>query len=123
MGMLLDEELTYRIRGCVFEVSRELGGGYLEKVYERALLRELKLQGLEAQQQVPFPVRYKGEIVGEYYADLVVERSVVLELKAQDKLSGSHDAQLLHYLRASGKQIGMLVNFASARATIKRLVL
>jgi len=121
--MLQEEELTYRIRGCVFEVSRELGGGYLEKVYERALLRELRLQGLEAEQQVPFPVRYKGELVGEYYADLVVEHSVVLELKAQDKLSSSYDAQLLHYLRASGKRLGMLINFTSPRATIKRLVL
>jgi GxxExxY protein len=122
-GMLQEEKLSYAIRGCVYEVFKQLGGGFLEKVYENALLKELQAQGLQAESQVAINVIYKGAVVGEYVADLVVEDKVILELKAQQQLSKVSEAQLLNYLKATSVSIGMLVNFAYPRATIKRLVI
>ena len=121
--MLEQERTSYIIRGCVFEVYRQLGCGYLEKVYERALLRELSLHGLHAKVQVPFEVRYKGGVAGEYFADMVVERSIILKLKAQQLLPRESEAQLLNYLKASGLRLGLLINFAFPRARIKRVIL
>ncbi|MBZ0073217.1 MAG: GxxExxY protein [Gammaproteobacteria bacterium] len=121
--MLNQEELTYRIRGCVYEVFRDLGCGFLEKIYERALLRELRICGLDVQAQVPIEVQYKGAVVGEYFADMLVEDTVIIELKAQREASKEAEAQLLNYLKATGIRIGMLVNFHYPKATIKRFVL
>ena len=121
--MLEAEQLTYTIRGCVYEVYRKLGCGFLEKVYERAMLIELRLQGLQVESQVPIAVRYKGEVVGEYFADLIINGSVILELKAQQSILAAYEAQLLNYLNATGMQLGLLVNFAFPKATIKRIVL
>ena len=120
--MLAEEQLSYVIRGCVYEVFRQLGSGFLEKVYEKALRRELNLNGLRADTQVPINVQYKGEPVGEYFADLVVEQTVIIELKAQPQIPGASEAQLLNYLKATGMSIGMLINFTYPRATIKRFV-
>lgn len=117
-----EEQLTYRIRGCVYEVFKQLGCGFLEKVYERALLRELQLCGLSAEAQVPIKVGYKDIIAGEYFADVLVEDSILLELKAQREVSREGEAQLLNYLKATGIRIGMLVNFGYPKATIKRFV-
>ena len=97
--MLQEEQISYAIQGCAFEVYRQLGCGFLEKVYEKALLAELKLQGLRAEAQVPVVVRYKKVVVGEYFADIVVEKRIILELKAQQKLHLASKAQLLNYLR------------------------
>jgi GxxExxY protein len=121
--MLQQEELSYVVRGCVYEVFKELGPGFLEKVYENALLRELQLQGLNAETQAPIKVYYKGAVIGEYFADLLVEGSIILELKAQQQLSASAEAQLLNYLKAGEKKIGMLVNFAYPKAMIKRYIM
>lgn len=87
-------ELTYQIRGAVFEVNRVLGAGFLEKVYERALLLELRDRDLKAESQVPINVKYKSHNVGEYFADVVVEDQVILELKAIDSLQKIHEAQI-----------------------------
>ncbi len=122
VAKLAEEQLSYVIRGCVYEVFKQLGGGFLEKVYENALLTELRLQGLQAETQVPVSVQYKNEIVGEYFADVVVEKTVILELKAQSQLSRANEAQLLNYLKATGLQIGMLINFTYPGATIMRFV-
>ena len=121
--MLKEEELSYVIRGCIYQVFKHLGCGFLEKVYENALLEELKEQGLSARSQVPRKVYYKKEVVGEYVADIVVEDSVILELKAQQQLLKIHEAQLLNYLKATDTRVGMLVNFTYPKAMIKRLVL
>jgi len=121
--MLSYERTSYIIRGCVYEVYRQLGCGYLEKVYERALLRELSLKGLQSEAQVPFKVYYKDAVVGEYLADIVVENTIILELKAQQNIPAEGEAQLLNYLKASGLHLGFLVNFAFPRARIKRVVL
>ena len=115
--------LTERIVGALFEVSNTLGAGFLEKVYERALLRELKLRGLAAVSQASFPVMYKGESVGEYLGDIVVEDAVVIELKCADRLGSEHVAQCLNYLRASGKTLCLLVNFQKPIVEFKRVAL
>jgi len=115
-------ELTYQIRGAVFEVNRILGSGFLEKVYEKALIIELLVRGLRAESQVPIEVIYKGEVVGEYFADIVVEDQVIIELKAVEQLQKIHEAQLLNYLKATGYKMGLLVNFSYPKAEIKRFV-
>jgi GxxExxY protein len=116
-------DITYAINGAVFEVNDILGPGFLEKVYENALLIELKNRGLRAKNQVPIKVTYKGEGVGDYTADLLVEDEVIVELKTVENLDGSHEAQLLNYLKATGFHIGLLVNFKHKKADIKRMVL
>jgi GxxExxY protein len=115
-------DLTYKIRGAIFEVNKVLGPGFLEKVYEKALMVELKKLGLNVQNQVPIQVNYKGEIVGDYFADLIVERCILIELKTVDQLQKIHEAQLLNYLKATGYQIGLLVNFYHEKAEIKRFL-
>ena len=116
------EELTYQINGAIFEVNKVLGSGFLEKVYENALLMELRRRGLNAEAQVPIQVSYKAEVVGEYFADIVVENNVVLELKAVQHLDKVHEAQILNYLKATGYKVGLLINFTHPRAEIKRFV-
>ncbi len=115
-------DVTYTINGAVFEVNRVLGPGFLEKVYENALLIELRSRGLKAEAQVPIKVLYKDDVVGEYIADIFVEDRVVVELKTVESLEKIHEAQLLNYLKATGLNIGMLVNFRHPKAEIKRLV-
>ena len=115
-------DITYTINGAVFEVNRVLGPGFLEKVYENALLIELRSRGLKAEAQVPIKVLYKDDVVGEYIADIFVEDRVVVELKTVESLEKIHEAQLLNYLKATGLNIGMLVNFRHPKAEIKRLV-
>jgi GxxExxY protein len=118
-----EEELTFKIRGCVYEVFRVLGAGFLEHVYQQALLHELKLQGLGAEGQRGLEVNYKGMPVGVYVADILVEERVVVELKAVESLTKAHEAQLLNYLKASSRKIGLLVNFCHPKAEIRRFVL
>ena len=116
-------ELTYLINGAIFEVNRELGTGFLEKVYESALLIELRNKGLNAESQVPVKVKYKGKKVGEYFADIVVENKIIIELKVVESLQKIHEAQLLNYLKATEYSIGLLVNFKHPKAEIKRFIL
>jgi GxxExxY protein len=116
-------DITYKINGAIFEVNKILGPGFLEKVYENALLIELKNQGLKADNQVPIKVAYKDNNVGEYFADILVENQVIIELKTVEKLENNHEAQLLNYLKATGIKVGILVNFKQRRAEIKRMVL
>jgi len=116
-------ELTYLINGAIYEVNRELGVGFLEKVYENALLIELNEKGLKSENQAPIKVKYKGKDVGEYFADIMVEDQVIIELKSVESLQKIHEAQLLNYLKATGYKIGLLVNFTHPKAEIRRFVL
>ena len=116
-------DITYAINGAVFEVNNILGPGFLEKVYENALLVEFRRRGLKAKNQVPITVSYKGEVVGEYVADLLVEDKVIVELKTVESLDRAHEAQLLNYLKSTGVHVGLLVNFKRKKADIKRMVL
>src|SRR5580692_2580267 len=114
--------LTERVLSAVFEVSGTLGAGFLEKVYERALLRELGLRGIRASAQASFEVTYKGRPVGEYFAYILVEDSLVVELKCADRLADQHTAQCLNHLRASGLTICLLVNFQKPKVEWRRIV-
>jgi len=115
--------ITYKINGAVFEVNKVLGAGFLEKVYENALLIELHNSGLKAESQIPINVKYKGKVAGEYFADIIVENKIIIELKSVDKLLKIHEAQLLNYLKATSYKLGLLVNFTHPKAEIKRYVL
>ena len=117
------ESLTDRVLSAIFEVSNTLGAGFLEKVYERALLRELALRGISAIAQASFAVVYKGQSVGEYFADILVEDVLVVELKCVERLASEHTAQCLNYLRASGRTVCLLVNFQRPKVEWKRIVL
>ena len=114
--------LTERVLGAVFEVSNTLGAGFLEKVYERALLYELTARGLRANAQASFPVAYKGHKMGEYFADIIVEDVLVIELKCVERFASEHTAQCLNYLRASGLAVCLLINFQRPKVEWKRIV-
>jgi GxxExxY protein len=116
-------DLTEVIIGATFEVANVLGAGFLEKVYERALIRELALRGMDAKPQVSFPVSYKGQYLGEYVADLVVEQKVIVELKCVDHFANEHLAQCINYLKASGLRVALLINFQRPRVEWKRVLL
>lgn len=120
-GELRLNELTEKVIGGAFAVSNTLGCGFLEKVYENALAHELRKRGLVVDPQRPVPVYYDGLVVGDYVADLIVENTVIVELKAT---RDSHDifiAQCLNYLKATGLPICLLLNFGKPRLEIKRL--
>jgi GxxExxY protein len=110
------------IIGAAYAVSNELGSGFLEKVYENALKKELHEVGLNVKQQVPLDVKYRGEVVGEYVADLIVEDRIILELKSVRSLEDVHLAQCLNYLKATGYPLCLLVNFYSPKVFIKRII-
>ena len=114
--------ITERVIGCAYRVHNSLGCGFLEKVYENALAHELKKNELHVQQQIPIRVLYDNVTVGDYFADLVVERSVLLELKHVEHLNDVMKAQCLNYLRATGLKICLLFNFAKPELEIKRYV-
>lgn len=114
-------ELTRQVIGASYEVHNVLGRGFLEKVYENALLYELRHLGLDVDSQAPIPVDYKGRSVGLYFADLFIENKVIVEIKTGDTLNPVHEAQLLHYLKATGVEVGLLLNFASERVQVRRL--
>lgn len=116
------DNLATSVIGAVYDVSNALGAGFLEKVYQRALLIELRLRGINATAEASFTVTYKGHNVGEYFADLLIEHALVVELKTVDRLSGEHTAQCLNYLRASGLRLCLLVNFQKPKAEWKRIV-
>ena len=115
--------LTERIIGAAFEVSNTLGAGFVEKIYENALARELRLRGLGVEQQNGISVYYKDFDVGTYATDLIVEDMVIVELKAVRALNEFHIAQCVNYLRATGKTTCLLMNFAKPRLEFRRIVL
>ena len=105
------DEITDRVIACCFEVHKALGAGFLEKVYENALMIELEKHGIKARQQIPISVKYQGIAVGEYFADILVDDRIVCELKANEYLAKEHEVQLVNYLTATGCEIGLLINF------------
>ncbi|HUS90745.1 MAG TPA: GxxExxY protein [Phycisphaerae bacterium] len=116
-------ELTGRILKCAFRVQNTLGCGFLEKVYENAMGVALEREGLQAAQQVPLRVHFEGVLVGEYVADLIVERTVVLEIKATEDNPPIYSAQVLNYLKATGLPVGMLLNFGCPKLHYRRFAL
>jgi GxxExxY protein len=122
-GTLLYKDLSYKIVGLAMQAHNELGFGFLEKVYENALMVLFEENGIHAVQQFPIPVRFHGRIVGDYFADILVDKSIILELKAQDRIAEIHKAQALHYLRATEFRLALLINFGKHRLEYERLVL
>ncbi len=118
---MLHEALTREILSACFEVAAELGAGFLEGVYERALLVVLQQRGFHVESQVPLKVLFRGEPVGEFYADLLVDKKVVVELKAVKALLPEHQAQVINYLKATALDTGLLVNFGTPRLEYRRL--
>jgi len=117
-----EHELTQKILRAAFEVSNGLGVGFLEKVYSNSLVLELRQMGLGCEQEVALKVQYKGVVVGDYFADMVVERRVLVELKACTSLESVHEAQILNYLKASGIHVGLLLNFGKPKLEYRRFV-
>jgi GxxExxY protein len=117
----LQSDLTKKIIGCAYYVYNKLGAGFLEKVYENALALQLGRIGLRAQQQMPISVRFEGEVVGEFFADILVEDKVILELKVVSELSSIHEVQLVNYLKATGIKVGLLLNFGEQMKIVRRV--
>ena len=121
MEKLLHKEITDAVIKIYYEVYNELGYGFLEKVYQNSMYLELKQRGFDVEAQKQIKVFYKGFFVAEYYADLIVNNSVILELKASEVLVYENELQLLNYLRATDKEVGLLLNFGK-KAEFKRLI-
>ena len=115
-------DLTEQVIGCAYAVSNALGAGFLEKVYENALALELRLAGFHVAQQHPVNVLYRGQVVGEYVADLFVDQRLIIEIKAVKGIDQVHVAQCINYLRATNHHIGLLLNFGKPKLEVKRLV-
>ena len=119
--MYKHSDLTDEIINCFYTVYNTLGYGFLEKIYENSLCSELKRVGLNVKPQHPISVFFKDELVGEYFADIIVENSVILELKACEELNKSHESQLVNYLKATEIEVGLLLNFGK-KPEIKRKI-
>jgi GxxExxY protein len=122
MTEILYKELSYAIVGAAMEVHRILGPGYLEAVYQAALGHEMLLCSLPFEEQLQLPVHYKGELVGDYIADFVIDGKIILELKAVTEIHAAHRAQTINYLASTGFQLAILLNFGSSRLQQERLV-
>ena len=116
------EEITEKIIGCAYKVYNTIGFGFLESVYEKCFLIELRKVGFTAEAQKRIPVSYEGEIVGDFTADIVVENKVIVEIKAVERLIKIHEIQLVNYLVATGIEIGLLINFGGTKVEVKRKV-
>ena len=122
MADILYKELSFTVIGAAMEVHKILGPGFLEAVYQLALEKELALRRVPFQHQVELPVTYKGDLVGIYKADLIIDNKIVLEIKGISRLNGSHEAQALHYLAATGLQLAILINFGMSSLEYRRVV-
>ncbi len=116
------KELTEKVIGCAYRVYNQMGFGFLESVYEKCLLIEFRKAGIKAEAQRSITVTYEEEIVGEFVADIVVENSIILELKSVRRIVRAHEVQLVNYLVATGKPIGLILNFGDRKVKIKRKV-
>ena len=116
------QELTEKIIGCAYRVYNKMGYGFLESVYEKCLLIELSKAGLKAESQAPIVVYYDGEVVGEFVADILVDDTIILELKSVRQIVQAHEVQLVNYLVATRKEIGLLINFGETKVEVKRKV-
>lgn len=116
-------DLSYKIMGAIFEVHKKLGPGFLESVYEKALIQELSSRGIKVETQKTIDLTYRDKKVGVHRLDLIVEDKVVVELKTVERFSVHHKAQLTSYLKASGYKLGILVNFSKSRVEYRRVLI
>ena len=121
--MIHQKELSDKIIGIAISIHKSFGNGYLEKVYENAIMLDFYQNRIPAEQQVALPVKYKNKIIGDYFADIVVDASIILELKTVTKILPIHEAQLIHYLKSSEMKVGYIINFGSeSKLEFKRMV-
>jgi GxxExxY protein len=120
--MMKYREVTAKIINCAYKVHRELGFGFLESVYQNALAIELIKAGLQVEKEKKIQVNYDGQVIGDFVADILVDEKVILELKSVKEIHPAHEAQLINYLKATGIEVGLLINFGE-RVEIKRKVL
>lgn len=116
------EELTKKIIGCAYKVYNKMGYGFLESVYEKCLMVELNKEKLKAESQQLIKVNYEGYNVGEFRADIIVEDEIIVELKSVENPSKSHEVQMVNYLVATGKDVGLILNFSESGVQVKRKV-
>ena len=116
------KEITETIIGCAYRVYNKMGFGFLESVYEKCLLIELRKAGLDTETQKAITVYYNGEIVGEFVADIVVNDAIIIELKSVRRIIKAHEVQMVNYLVATGKPVGLILNFGERKVEIKRKV-
>jgi GxxExxY protein len=119
---IIYKELSYKITKLALEVHNELGCGFLEKIYENAMMMLFEREKISARQQAPADVFFHEKVIGEYFADILVDNKIILELKTVDAISNAHIAQVLNYLRATGIKLGIIMNFGNPKFTYKRLV-
>ncbi len=119
---LIEGELTKKVIGVCIDVCRELGSGFLESVYLKALVIALTQAGLKVVEQTPLQVMFRKQVVGEFYPDLFIENRLILEIKAIKSLTSEHEAQLINYLKATGIKVGLLINFGRSKLEWKRMV-
>jgi len=122
MAEILFKELSFAIIGGAMEVHNQLGPAFLEVVYQKALALEFTLRGILFEEQKVLPVHYKGQLVGEYKADFVVDGKIIIEIKSVASLAKAHEAQALHYLAATGLQLAIILNFGAPSLQYKRIV-
>jgi len=116
------EKITESIIGCAYRVYNKMGFGFLESVYEKCLLIEMRKAGLDTETQKPITVYYDGEVVGEFVADMIVNDYIIIELKSVRRIIKVHEIQLVNYLVATGKPVGLILNFGESKVEIKRKV-
>ncbi len=115
-------DLTEKIIGCAYRVYNNMGFGFLESVYEKCMLIELRNAGLVAESQKPITVRYENEVVGDFIADIVVNNAIIIELKSVRRIITEHEVQLVNYLVATGKRVGLILNFGETKLEVKRKI-
>lgn len=119
---LLYKQLSFAVIGAAMEVHAVLGSGFLEAIYQAAFEKELSIRGIPFARKVNLPVSYKGDLIGKYEADLVVDEKIIIELKSISKLNSMHEAQAIHYLTTTGLQLALLINFGAGSLEYRRVV-
>lgn len=122
MTEIIYKELSYKIVGLAMKVHRQLGYGFLEKVNENALSILLRKEGIKVQTQHPITVHFEGEVVGQYFADMLIEDKIILELKVAERISSAHMAQALNYIKATDLKLALILNFGPKKLTSHRVV-
>ena len=122
MAEILFKELSYKVVGAAIEVHKILGPGFLEAVYEKAMAYEMTLRGIPFEEQKPLPVYYKDQLIGEYYADFVIDGKIIVELKAVSQMVKAFEAKAIHYLTATGFELAILINFGTSSLQQERIV-
>ena len=120
---ILYKDLSYKIVGLAMQVHNKPGFGFSEKVYENSTMILFRREGIQAKQQTPITVYFEGEVVGDYYADILVEDKIILELKSAEEIADAHRSQVLNYLKATGLQLAIILNFGKEGLEYERLVL